>query len=158
VSEGKIIYDTSVYIEFLRSKSFANSFRSLYEVNIPVTFFCSVVVQELIAGATDQLKRAAVEGLYRPFERSRRIVTPTHAAWREAGRLLATMRVKRSDRKDRLTGSFINDLLIALSARSVGASVVTLNADDFTMISKFTAVQLEILNPSGGLKVGARSN
>lgn len=145
MSEGKIVYDTSVYIEILRSKRFAESVRARYQADIPITFFSSVVVQELLAGATDQLKLAAVEGLYRPFERSRRIVTPTHAAWREAGRLLGVMRGKRKDRKDSLTGSFINDLLIAKSARSVGARIVTLNADDFTMIRKFMPLELEVL-------------
>jgi len=145
VSEGKIVYDTSVYIEILRSKRFADSIRARYQADIPITFFSSVVVQELLAGATDQLKLAAVEGLYRPFERSRRIVTPTHAAWREAGRLVGIMRGKRRDRKDSLIGSFINDLLIAISARSIGARVVTLNADDFSMIRKFMPLELEVL-------------
>ena len=146
MNEGKIVYDTNVYIELLRSKRFAESFRSRYEANIPVTFFSSVVVQELLAGATDQLKLAAAVGLFRPFERTRRIVTPTHVVWRDAGRLLGEMRVTRRDRKDKLTGSFINDLLIALSARGIGARLVTLNSDDFATIRKFTPLSLEILN------------
>lgn len=143
MSEQKVIYDTSVYIEVLRSKVFAKAFRSRYEADIPLTFFNSVVVQELLAGATDSLRRAAVEGFYRPFERSRRIVTPTHLVWREAGRLLGVIRGQRVGQKDRLRGSFINDLLIAMSARSVGAKVVTLNADDFTFIRRYVPFVLE---------------
>ena len=87
MSGGKILYDTSFYIEVLRSKSFAQAFRSRYEADIPITFFSSVVIQELLAGATDRLKQAVVEGLYRPFARNGRIVTPTHSVWEEAGRL-----------------------------------------------------------------------
>lgn len=142
---GKLIYDTSVYIEILRSKPFADSLRPRYEADIPGTFFSSVVIQELLAGATDRLKRAVVEGLYRPFKRSRRIVTPTDTAWEEAGRLLGVMRGGRRDQADRLTGSFVNDLLIALSAKGVGAKVVTLNSDDFTLIRRYVALELEIL-------------
>ena len=145
MSEEKVIYDTSVYIEVLRSEPFAEAFRSRYEANIPFTFFNSVVSQELLAGATDSLKRTAVEGFYRAFERSRRLVTPSHTAWKEAGRILGVIRGQRKDQKDRLTGSFVNDLLIALSAKSVGAKVVTLNADDFTLIRKYVPFAFETL-------------
>ena len=147
MADARIVYDTSFYIEFLRSKSFALSIRSRYEADIPVTVFSSVVEQELLAGATDQLKVAAVEGLYRPFERVRRIVTPSHSIWQQAGRVLGTMRRTRGDLVDRLGGSFVNDLLIALSARSVGATVVTLNADDFRMIAKYVPLRIEVLQP-----------
>ena len=87
MSGGKILYDASFYIEVLRSKSFAQAFRSRYEADIPITFFSSVAIQELLAGATDRLKQAVVEGFYRPFARNGRIVTPTHSVWEEAGRL-----------------------------------------------------------------------
>ena len=142
---GKLIYDTSVYLEILRSKTFAGSLRPRYEADIPSTFFSSVVIQELLAGATDRLKRAVVEGLYRPFKRNRRIVSPGDTTWEEAGRLLGAMRGHRKDQGDRLSGSFVNDLLIALSARGVGARVVTLNADDFSLIRRYVAFGLEIL-------------
>ena len=145
VSEGKILYDSSFYIEVLRSKSFAEAFRSQYEADIPITFFSSVVVQELLAGATDRLKRAVVEALYRPFIRNRRIATPTHSVWEEAGRVLGVMRGQRKNQADRLAGSFVNDLLVALSARAMGARVVTLNSDDFTLIRKYLSFRLEIL-------------
>ena len=145
MSDRKIIYDTSVYIEVLRSKPFAEAFRSRYEIDLPLTFFNSVVVEELLAGATDSLRRATVEGLYRPFERSRCGVTPTQGVWKETGRLLGMMRGQRVDQRDRLTGSFVNDFLIAISAKSIGAKVVTLNADDFTLIRKYVPFVLEIL-------------
>jgi len=145
VAEGKVLYDTSIYIELLRSRSFAETFRLRYEADIPLTFFSSVVVQELLAGATDRLKRAAVEGLYRSFKRNRRIVTPTHTVWEEAGQLLGIMRGQRKEQANRLTGSFAHDLLIALSARGMGAKVVTLNTDDFTLIRRYAPFGLEIL-------------
>ena len=145
MSDRKIIYDTSVYIKVLRSKPFAETFRSRYEIDLPFTFFNSVVVEELLAGATDSLRRATVEGLYRPYERSRRVVTPAYGVWKETGRLLGMMRSQRVDQKDRLTGNFVNDLLIAISAKSIGAKVVTLNADDFTLIRKYVPFVLEII-------------
>ena len=145
MNERKVTYDTSFYIQILRSRSFAEAFRSRYETDLPLTFFSSVVVEELLAGATDSLRRAAAEGLYRPFERSQRIVTPTHVVWKETGRLLGVIRGQSPGQKDRLTGSFANDLLIALSAKSIGAKVATLNADDFDLIRKYVPFALEIL-------------
>lgn len=146
MAEGKVLYDTSIYIELLCSRSFSETFRPRYEADMSLTYFSSVVVQELLAGATDRLKRAAVESLYRPFRRSRRIVTPTHTVWEESGQLLGTMRGQRKEQTDRLTGSFVHDLLIALSARGVGARVVTVNADDFTLIRRYVPFGLEILS------------
>jgi predicted nucleic acid-binding protein len=145
VGEGKILYDTSFYIEVLRSKSFAEASRSRYDADIPITFFSSVVIQELLAGATDRLKRAVVEGLYRPFVRSGRIVTPSRSVWEEAGRLLGVMRGQRKDQVDRLAGSFVNDILIAISAKTIGAKVVTLNSEDFSLIRRYTPFSLETL-------------
>ena len=145
MSDDKVIYDTNVYIELLRSKQFAQAFRSRYEATLPLTFFSSVVAQELLAGATDSLRFAAVEGLYRPFERTRRIITPTHGAWKDAGRILGVTRRQRKDLKDHLTGSFINDLLIAASAKSIGAKVATINVDDFTLIRKYLHFALEAI-------------
>ena len=145
MGEGKILYDASFYIEVLRSKSFAEAFRSRYEIDIPITFFSSVVVQELLAGATDRLKRAVVEGLYRPFVRSGRIVTPSRSAWEEAGRVLGVMRGQRKDQVDRLAGSFVNDVLIATSAKTIGAKVVTLNSEDFSLIRRYIPFSLETL-------------
>ncbi|MEE9144948.1 MAG: hypothetical protein V3U06_09305 [Candidatus Binatia bacterium] len=55
------------------------------------------------------------------------------------------MRSQRVDQKDRMTGNFVNDLLIAISAKSIGAKVVTLNADDFTLIRKYVPFVLEII-------------
>jgi predicted nucleic acid-binding protein len=89
--------------------------------------------------------RRQAAALYEPFERVRRVVSPTHEVWKDAGRLMATVAVKRPDLRDRLKGGFLNDVLIALSARSIGAKVVTRNADDFRLIRRFRTFSLEIV-------------
>jgi predicted nucleic acid-binding protein len=141
----KLLYDTSIYVELLRSSSFAATVRADYERRVPFTYFSSVVVQELIAGARDQRERRVVEELYVPFERARRIVTPTHGVWKEAGLLLRKILDRLADGKTLLRTGLINDVLIALSARGIGAAVVTKNREDFALIQRFAPVKMLFL-------------
>ena len=46
-----LVIDTSVYLTVLHDERFALGFRERYARDIPRTFFSSVVVQELLAGA-----------------------------------------------------------------------------------------------------------
>src|SRR5881628_2274758 len=48
---SRLVFDTSVYIAILRDGRFAASFRERYRRDVPRTHMCSVVVQELLAGA-----------------------------------------------------------------------------------------------------------
>jgi predicted nucleic acid-binding protein len=138
----KLLYDTSIYVEILRSRVFAATVRGEYERRVPSTYFSSVVVQELLAGARDQGERRIVEELYVPFERARRIVTPTHGVWKEAGLLLRKVLDRLADGKTLLRTGLINDVLIALSARGIGAAVVTKNREDFALIQRFAPVEV----------------
>lgn len=142
---AKFLYDTSVYVDILRSKSFAATLRHDYERRVPFTYFSSVVVQELLTGTTDPRQRWIVEGLYGPFERAGRIVTPTHKVWKEAGLLLRKMLEKVTDRRALIRAGLVNDVLIALSAKGIGAAVVTRNRVDFALIQRFAPVRVLFL-------------
>lgn len=142
---ARVIIDTSVYIGVLRDRSFAHAFRPRYERDLARTYVSSVVVQELLVGAvTPQQRRQAME-LYGPFERVRRLVTPTHTVWKEAGALLSVMTRKTPSLRSRLRAGLVNDVLIALSARTIGARVITRDRNDFELIRTFRPFQLEIV-------------
>ena len=79
------MFDTSVYIAILRDGRFAASFRERYRRDVPRTHMCSVVVQELLAGARTARHRRLAAALCEPFERARRIVVPTRRVWKDAG-------------------------------------------------------------------------
>jgi predicted nucleic acid-binding protein len=104
-----------------------------------------VVVQELVAGAWDAHGRRQAEHLYRPFERVGRVVTPTHGVWKQAGLLWATIAKRRPAARSKLRAGLLNDMLIALSARSIGAMVVTRNRDDFRLIQTFAPFRLAVV-------------
>ena len=142
---ARVVVDTSVYIAVLRDRVFAQAFRPRYERELARTYMSSVVAAELLAGAwTASERRHAVE-LYAPFERVRRIVTPTHQTWKDVGDVAAGLARRRPDLRAKLRMGLQNDILIALGARAIGARVVTLNRADFEIIRAFRPFQLEIV-------------
>ena len=68
-----------------------------------------------------------------PFERAGRIVTPSHANWKDAGTLPAAVLAQRKDLRSKLP-TLVNDCLLALSARTLGATLYTRNREDFLLI------------------------
>jgi predicted nucleic acid-binding protein len=99
-----------------------------------IRFLSSVVLFELRFGADTRKRRHAVDRLRAAFPTTRQI-SPSPRAFDRAGRLFPLLYGRASgDRLGRL-----NDLLIALTAREIGAAVVTQNVDDFARIA--TVVQ-----------------
>ncbi len=86
-----------------------------------------------------------MEILLGPFERVGRIVTPNHRQWREAGDILAKVLELRPDLKNKLAG-LVNDCLLALSARAMGATLYTHNRQDFTLLQKIRHFSLVVVN------------
>lgn len=87
----RLVLDTGVYIAILRDGQFAASFRERYRRDVPRVHVCSVVVQELMAGARTLHHQRLAAALYEPFERARRVVTPTHRVWKDTGTVLAML-------------------------------------------------------------------
>jgi len=142
---SRLVFDTSVYIAILRDGGFAASFRERYRRDVPRTHMCSVVVQELLAGARTAHHRKLAAALYEPFERARRVVVPTHRVWKDAGTVLATLWSRLPAARSRVARGLVNDAVIALTARSIGAGVVTRNEKDFRLIREIRSFDLEIV-------------
>ncbi len=140
----KFLLDTNIYIDFLRRGAYNEIVSNIYAYETPGIYFSSVVIQELLIGAIGKEGRKNVETLYLPFENMGRIVTPTHNNWKEAGNLLSRLRIRRKDLKDKIP-ALINDTLIAMSAKSIGATVYTSNVTDFQTIRKFSTFSLVVV-------------
>ncbi len=140
----KLLIDTNIYIDFLRRDAYSEIISNIYAYETPGIYFSSVVIQELLIGAIGKEGRKNVETLYLPFENMGRIVTPTHNNWKEAGNLLSRLRIRRKDLKDKIP-ALINDTLIAMSAKSIGATVYTSNVTDFQTIRKFSTFSLVVV-------------
>ena len=132
---AKHLIDSDLYIDLIQSRSTLPILRELYESDTPGIYFSSIVIQELLAGARGPRTRAQVETLYRPFEKAGRIITPNHSQWKDTGDMLAKALTMRPDLKSKLP-SLVNDCLLALSARSISATLYTWNRDDFMVIKR----------------------
>ena len=120
---AKYIFDTNIYIGCMLDRDFALQQADQYSTHLPATFFSSVVAQELIIGCTDDLAVRRVQNFLQPFERVRRIVHSTYEDWKEAGFIAVKIGLKRPDFRSKKK-ALINDFLIALSCRSIGAILI----------------------------------
>lgn len=140
---AKYLIDSDIYIDFLQSRQFHAQISRIYTEHTPGIYFSSVVIEELLAGAVSATERRNVEILYVPFERAKRIITPTHMTWKETGALLAQIFSERPVYRSKLP-HLVADCLIALSARAIGAAVYTRNREDFELIQQFRRFALMV--------------
>ncbi len=69
-----------------------------------------------------------------------------HVEWRRSREILAALRRARGYEGRKLRDLHF-DALIALTARAVGAAVVTCNGDDFLDIRRYEPFELEVWKP-----------
>lgn len=114
--------------------------------SLPDNFLLSeVVVMELMASANDESSRKVFEAIRSLHEKDGTLVVPTSEDWLMAGRVLYWLtkgrKKKAGGKAPRLvpgaSQSMALDALIAVSARRVGAAVVTENYDDFKAIGYY---------------------
>jgi predicted nucleic acid-binding protein len=95
---------------------------------------------ELRAGAHTRAGRSAVDRLVRSYETAGRLVAPSPRVFDRAGSALRQLRLAGRDVR---SAAFVNDVLIALTARELGATVVTANVGDFEAIKAVEPFALE---------------
>ena len=140
----KYILDTNVYLEAVRSEEQRRRFRTTFLPLLPATFLAAVVAYELAVDAADRRTRSLVEDFVRPLESSGRIVTPTFEDWLDAARIVTTIYERDRSWRSKLP-VLLNDVLIALCARRIGATLLTYNAADFRLIRRHRDFALRVL-------------
>jgi predicted nucleic acid-binding protein len=141
----KHLIDTDLYIDLIQSGTTLPLIRELYDKDAPGIYFSSIVAQELLAGARSPVGKKRVEILFRPFERVGRVVTPSHNQWKDAGDILAKVLQRRPDLKSKLP-ALVNDCLLALSVRSLGATLYTRKRDDFFLLRGIRPFSLVVIS------------
>src|ERR1700722_7996824 len=117
-----VIFDTSVLIDNQRTARHSERFE-----HAPGRIRnSSVVLAELWRGATAEPDRQFV----RTIEQSRPILTPTENNWLEPGQILARIHHDQRFQPHKLRDLHF-DVLIALTARTHGARLITSNRADF---------------------------
>ncbi len=133
----KFVLDTNLYIGAIRDPDKEAALDAFLERNAPVTYMSAVVMQELRAGAiTDASARALDKGIFEVFERRGRVAGPSVLSFKECGRILAALfRQDGVPFKER-PRSLVNDILIALTCRENGMTLLTEDGD-FKIIRPF---------------------
>jgi predicted nucleic acid-binding protein len=130
-----IVFDTSVLVDHLRT----DCHRRRMETLNGLVRNCAVVMAELWRGVVT----SADAELLRALARNHPTLTPTEKNWLESGEILARIRADRGLEAHKLRDLHF-DVLIALTARSHGARLITSNRADFEMIHSYRKLQLEI--------------
>jgi predicted nucleic acid-binding protein len=139
-----ILLDTNVYLFAMRSDKGAAFFEHRFLPLVFQTHLSSIVVEELYAGALDAQAIALVESYVGALERAGRVIAPTFQDWKEAGKLVARATRKETSRKSRVQ-QILNDILLALCARRIGADLFTFNREDFQLIQRYRPFSLKVL-------------
>jgi predicted nucleic acid-binding protein len=127
------VLDTSVYIENFRTGRFTQTTAESHFLFRGI----SVVIHELLRG----VKRPEEREFALELAAHLRLYTPTERIWLDSGEVVARLALAKGyDRRKIQELSF--DALIALTARSIGATVITLNCQDFEDIQRYRRFRL----------------
>jgi predicted nucleic acid-binding protein len=130
-----VIFDTSVLVDELRT----GRHRKRIESAEGLVRTSSVVLAELLRGVVGPAEHRFLRSLARNYP----ILTPTEKNWLESGEILARIHVDHGFAPNKLRDLHF-DVLIALTARSQGARLITSNRTDFEMINSYRKLRLEI--------------
>ena len=130
-----IIFDTSIFIDHLRTNKYADRFQNLSGL----IRNSSVVLSELARGAANESELDFVWTL----AKNHPILTPTERNWLESGSVLYGMHEDKGFSAVKLRDLHF-DVLIALTGRNHGATVITSDKGDFELIRHYKEFHLEI--------------
>jgi predicted nucleic acid-binding protein len=130
-----LIFDTSVLIDHLRTgchQARIQDLRGLIRSS-------AVVLAEMWRGAAKRAERDFLQAL----TRNHPVLTPTETNWLESGQILGRISADHGFAPAKLRDLHF-DLLIALTARSSGARLITSDREDFELLYRYRKFVLEI--------------
>jgi predicted nucleic acid-binding protein len=131
-SSSLVILDTSILVDYLRTGQHQDRMNSL----VGILRNSAVVLAELWRGASKPAERAYLRNL----EKNLPVLVPSKQNWLDSGELLSQMRRDRGFTPEKLRNLHF-DVLIALTARSHGARLVTSDRSDFELIASYKAAK-----------------
>lgn len=136
----RIVIDTNVYIDWMNK----GRHEAILFQREAVKYLSAVVLMELVAGAFSLGDRRLVQEVTSAFAKVGRILAPTAPIYEEAGDVLRRLQTTRGYTMASAYG-LTNDVLIALSARSIGATVITQNEQDFVAIQTIRPFKMALV-------------
>jgi len=131
------LLDSNVYIRGFREMTFGRELQEFHRRELRRLVVSAVVASEVLVGAQSPGRERAVRRtLVEPFRARRRFVVPGWSTWALATAIDRRLRALPAIRARLGERSFFQDILIAASARELGATIVTLNTADFALIAR----------------------
>jgi predicted nucleic acid-binding protein len=143
---ANVLFGTNIYPRILHSEVHERLHRERFARFAPRTYLYSVVAAELSAGAPTVQSVRLVDHLLAPYLRVGRLAALHHNDWISMGKVTAHILRTAPSYRSKLP-ALQNDILIALSAKRVGATVVSENEEDFALIQRFVSFSLLPLLP-----------
>ena len=137
----RVVIDTNIYIDWLN----AGRHNDILFQRDAVKHLSAIVLMELHAGAFSAADRRIVRRLETAFETAGRILVPSGGVFADAGDALRRLQVEHGFHLATNHG-IVNDVLIALSARSIDATLVTQNERHFRAIQTVRPFQLVVVH------------
>jgi predicted nucleic acid-binding protein len=133
----KVVLDTNLYIDWMNDGS-----REDVMAGPGLVRYLSAVVQmELRVGARTLPARRAVDQLARAYRAASRLIAPDAGLFDAAGR---TLRLLRDQGREVRRSSLVGDVLIAHTARLLGARLLTADRD-FEAIKRVLDFEMELV-------------
>jgi predicted nucleic acid-binding protein len=145
----KCLLDTNVYLAAAGSADRTERFERTFLPLLPSTSLSAVVAYELFVNARGRETQALVQALVAPMRRAGRVVSPTFDDWAEAAEIVTAISEGAPAWRSKLP-ALLNDILIALCARRVGAMLFTYNEADFLLIRRHKDFALRVLSDETG--------
>jgi predicted nucleic acid-binding protein len=139
----RVIIDTNLYVDWLNE----GRHETVLFQRETVKYLSAVVLMELSAGAFSVRDRKLVQEVKSAFARVGRILVPSFTTYEEAGDVLRRLQESRGYTMASAY-ALTNDVLIALSALSIGATVITQNERDFVAIESIRSFKLVVVPQS----------
>jgi len=142
--DHKYVLDTQLFIQGFREPGANEALLRFHRSFAPFEYLSAIVAQELRSGTRSprdlkSLKRYVLT----VFGRFNRVIVPSIRAWHRSGDVLAEMARKDGLEQARVSKTFANAVLLAVSCREAGCVLVTDNERDFARIRRF--VQFEFV-------------
>jgi predicted nucleic acid-binding protein len=130
-----IVFDSSIYVDDLRTCRYTERVGMIGDL----VRNSSVVLAELWRGATSEAEKKFLFWLASNYP----VLTPSESNWLESGQILQRIQMDHGFESKKLRDLHF-DVLIALTARTHGARLITSNRADFELIRKYRKFKLEV--------------
>ncbi len=139
--QEKVVFDTSVYIGVFNQGLYQNEIDGFNKV----MYLVHPVLQELWIGARGKREINHLIHFGTRFIKLGRLVVPSSTTQVLTGK--ACQKLRSSGRLDPANPRIYNDVCIALLARQIGATLVTVNISDFEQIHRVVDFKFRKVGP-----------